>query len=59
MTLRPRTEFVLELKDRRCTKCGKKLNRQLKRCPVCANDKLGRPKKKPRRKPFRVRRPRT
>lgn len=43
MGLRPRTKFVMELKQRRCGKCGAKLNRQLKRCPRCSA-RQGRPK---------------
>jgi hypothetical protein len=32
---RPRTKFVMQLKERRCPKCGAKLNNQVKRCKRC------------------------
>ena len=32
---RPRTKFVMQLKSRRCPKCGAKLNNQVKRCKRC------------------------
>ena len=36
MGTRPRTKFVMELKSRRCPKCGGKLNNQQKRCRAIA-----------------------
>ncbi len=33
--IRPRTKFVLELRKRRCPKCGAKLNNQRVRCKRC------------------------
>lgn len=45
MGIRPRTGFVMELKRRRCSKCGCKLNPQLTRCSRCSS-KQSRPKKK-------------
>ena len=44
MQRRPRTKFVLELKARRCPKCGAKLNNQVVRCKRC-HEKQTRPKK--------------
>jgi hypothetical protein len=44
MGIRPRTGFVMQLKNRRCSKCGAKLNRQLKRCSRCSSAQA-RPKK--------------
>lgn len=35
MGLRPRTPLVKARKARRCVKCGKKLNSQVKRCKAC------------------------
>jgi hypothetical protein len=35
MKSRPRTRFVMKLKNRRCAKCGAKLNNQVKRCRRC------------------------
>lgn len=35
MGLRGRTKFVKKLKDRRCAKCGGKLNRHQTRCGRC------------------------
>lgn len=35
MGLRERTRFVKQLKNRRCPKCGCKLNRQQTRCRRC------------------------
>jgi hypothetical protein len=32
---RPRTKFVMQLKQRRCPKCGAKLNNQVNRCKRC------------------------
>ncbi len=36
MGIRPRTEFVKKLKERRCPKCGAKLNSQRIRCKKCS-----------------------
>ncbi len=35
MGTRPRTKFVLEVKARRCSKCGVKLGRHETRCTRC------------------------
>jgi predicted RNA-binding Zn-ribbon protein involved in translation (DUF1610 family) len=35
MQSRPRTKFVMQLKSRRCPKCGAKLNNQVIRCKRC------------------------
>ena len=43
MGTRPRTQFVKSLKERRCGKCGCKLNTQRIRCKRCGNAQ-GRPK---------------
>jgi hypothetical protein len=43
--IRPRTARDLKLKARRCPKCGRLVNRQLKRCKTCAKV-LVLPKKK-------------
>jgi hypothetical protein len=43
--IRPRTARDLKLKARRCPKCGRLVNRQLKRCKTCAQV-LVLPKKK-------------
>ena len=43
MGTRPRTQFVKTLKERRCGKCGAKLNTQRIRCKRCGNAQ-GRPK---------------
>jgi hypothetical protein len=43
--VRPRTARDLMLKKRRCPKCGRLVNRQLKRCKTCAKV-LVLPKKK-------------
>lgn len=32
---RPRTAYVKKLKERRCARCGSKLNSQRKRCKRC------------------------
>jgi len=56
MVARPRTEFVRTLKERRCPKCGAKLNRQQKRCKRCsAETPRPRPKKKNRKAKYRMR----
>jgi hypothetical protein len=44
MKTRPRTKFVMQLKSRRCPKCGAKLNNQVKRCRRCAAV-VGKPRK--------------
>ena len=44
MGKRPRTDFVLQLKARRCPKCGAKLNTQVMRCRKCHATQV-RPKK--------------
>jgi hypothetical protein len=36
MGIRPRTKFVMQLKSRRCPKCGGALNNQKKRCKRCS-----------------------
>jgi ribosomal protein L40E len=54
MKSRPSTTFTLALKDRRCPKCGAKLNNQVTRCKRCTKV-LTRPKKKAKRKKFRQR----
>jgi ribosomal protein L40E len=41
---RPRTKFVLQLKARRCPKCGGKINSQAIRCKRC-HEPQKRPKK--------------
>jgi len=45
MKSRPRTKFVLQLKNRRCPKCGAKVNNQVKRCKRCAG-MLSKPRKR-------------
>jgi hypothetical protein len=35
MKSRPRTKFTMKLKNRRCAKCGAKLNNQVTRCRRC------------------------
>jgi hypothetical protein len=35
MGLRPRTPRGKKMKERRCPKCGKLINRQRKRCKTC------------------------
>ncbi|RMF99552.1 MAG: 50S ribosomal protein L40e [Planctomycetota bacterium] len=45
MRSRPRTAFKKALKERRCPKCGAKLNTQRTRCKRCAQV-VPRPKKK-------------
>jgi hypothetical protein len=45
MGIRPRTKFVMELKDRRCPRCGGKINNQKTRCKRC-HTAQARPKKK-------------
>jgi predicted amidophosphoribosyltransferase len=42
--IRPRTKFNLETKERRCPKCGAKVNNQRVRCKKCAGE-LSRPVK--------------
>ena len=42
--LRPRTKFVMKLKNRRCPKCNALLNNQRTRCKRCSQT-LTRPKK--------------
>ena len=44
MNTRPRTKFVMQLKERRCPKCGAKLNNQVKRCKRC-HEVQSKPKK--------------
>ena len=44
MRTRPRSKFVKQLKARRCTKCGAKMNTLIKRCKRCSAA-VGRPKK--------------
>jgi ribosomal protein L40E len=44
MGTRPRTEFVMKLKERRCPKCGGKIGRQGTRCKRC-HEVQRRPKK--------------
>ena len=34
--VRPRTKLVKARKNLRCPKCGKAVNRRLKRCKTCA-----------------------
>ncbi|HEX4144603.1 MAG TPA: hypothetical protein VHY91_13945 [Pirellulales bacterium] len=36
MRTRPHSSFVKQLRERRCGKCGAKLNPQRKRCKRCA-----------------------
>ena len=45
MGIRPRTKFVMKLKERRCPRCGGKINRQQTRCRRCHTAQQ-RPKKK-------------
>ena len=45
MGIRPRTKFVMQLKNRRCPRCGAKLNNQVKRCKRCAAV-AGKPRKR-------------
>ncbi len=45
MKSRPATKFTLQLKNRRCGKCGAKLNNQVTRCKRCAAP-AGKPRKK-------------
>jgi len=55
MGIRARTAFVKKLKERRCSKCGAKLNTQQVRCKRCSN---AQPRPKPakgKKKPFRAR----
>jgi ribosomal protein S27AE len=33
--IRPRTSFVIRLKNKRCPKCGKPINRKKLRCGRC------------------------
>jgi len=44
MGKRPRTDFTAKLKERRCPKCGSKINSQKVRCKRC-HQPQGRPKK--------------
>jgi hypothetical protein len=44
MGIRPRTEHVMNVKSRRCPKCGGKINSQQVRCKRC-HEPQGRPKK--------------
>jgi uncharacterized OB-fold protein len=50
---RPHTQFVQQLKTRRCGKCGALLHPQRKRCKRCAA-LVSRPKKKPAKAHHRV-----
>lgn len=53
--IRPRSKFVLEVKDRRCPKCGAKINNQRVRCKKCSQA-LTRPvKNKGKTKPKKAR----
>jgi ribosomal protein L40E len=45
MGIRPRTDHVMNLKSRRCPKCGGKINSQKTRCKRC-HEVQSRPKKK-------------
>ena len=45
MGIRPRTKFTMQLKNRRCSKCGAKLNNQKKRCKRCSAV-AGKPRKR-------------
>lgn len=36
MSIRPRTARAMRMKNLRCPKCGCKVNRQKKRCKICA-----------------------
>jgi uncharacterized OB-fold protein len=40
MGIRPRTARAKKIKARRCPKCGRKLNNQLRRCKACAKQVL-------------------
>lgn len=44
MKTRPRTKFTKLLRNRRCPKCGAKLNNQVTRCKRCSG-KLSKPRK--------------
>jgi hypothetical protein len=44
MKSRPATKFTLQLKNRRCAKCGAKVNNQVKRCKRCSSS-LSKPRK--------------
>jgi hypothetical protein len=44
MKTRPRTKFTMQLRNRRCPKCGAKLNNQVKRCKRCTMV-VGKPRK--------------
>jgi ribosomal protein L40E len=44
MKTRPRTKFAMQVKSRRCSKCGAKLNSLVTRCKRC-HEKQNRPKK--------------
>jgi hypothetical protein len=48
--IRPRTKFVLQTGDRRCAKCGAKVNNQRVRCKKCAG-LLDKPTKNRKKKP--------
>jgi predicted amidophosphoribosyltransferase len=53
--IRPRSKFVLEVKDRHCPKCGAKINNQRVRCKKCSQE-LSRPaKRKGKTKPKKAR----
>jgi len=55
--MRPRSKFVLEVRDRRCPKCGAKINNQRVRCKKCSQE-LSRPakrKSKPRKARLKTR----
>lgn len=43
--VRPRTKYVMKLKNRRCPKCGGMVNNQRKRCKRCSQV-LTKPKKR-------------
>ncbi|MGD0896933.1 MAG: hypothetical protein ABR915_03795 [Thermoguttaceae bacterium] len=44
MRTRPRTQFVMKVKSRRCPKCGGKINSLVTRCKRC-HEVQKRPKK--------------
>ena len=44
MKTRPRTKFKMQVKSRRCPKCGAKLNSLVVRCKRCHKEQV-RPKK--------------
>ncbi len=51
MGLRVRTKRAIKIRSRRCTKCGKALNRQRVRCTVCHKSQPGLPKGKGKVRP--------